>query len=126
MTIILPLLLALAQSPSQTPGPPPAGPPPAAPSIFMFETGTSLLQKCETKSPEYALACTAYVVGVVDGIKKDIFLGRAADNCWPDRMGAPQVRDIVVKYLKAFPDQRGFPASLIVSVSLNDAFPCHK
>ena len=97
-----------------------------APGVFMFETGKSLLAKCENKAPEYALACTAYVVGVVDGIKKDIYLGRARDNCWPDRLGAEQVKAIVVKYLKAFPDQRSFPASLVVSIALNDAYPCQK
>lgn len=100
--------------------------PPAGAQTFMFETGTTLYAKCQNKAPEYALACTAYIVGVVDGIKKDIFLGRAPDNCWPDRLGAEQVRDLVVKYLRAYPDQRSFPASLTVSVALNDAYPCQK
>lgn len=115
-SIVAPLLL-LAPAPVQAP--------PKAPSVFMFETGASLLEKCQNKAPEYALACTAYVVGVVDGIKKDIYLGRAPTTCWPDRLGATQVRDIVVKYLKTYADQRNFPASLIVSVALADAFPCH-
>jgi hypothetical protein len=117
--ILLPLLL-LAQGAPASPQPAPA------PSVFMFETGATLLEKCHNKAPEYALACTAYVVGVVDGIKKDIYLGRAPDNCWPDRLGAVQVRDVVVKYLETYADQRGFPASLVVSVALNDAFPCHR
>lgn len=93
---------------------------------FMFETGATLYQKCQNKAPEYALACTAYIVGVVDGIKKDIFLGRAPDNCWPKQLAAEDVRKIVVKYLKAYPDQRSFPASLTVSVALNDAYSCKK
>lgn len=101
-------------------------PQPVAAQTFMFETGTTLYAKCQNKAPEYALACTAYIVGVVDGIKKDIFLGRAPDNCWPDRLGADQVRDLVVKYLRSYPDQRSFPASLTVSVALNDAYPCKK
>ena len=94
--------------------------------VFMFETGAGLLAKCENKAPEYALACTAYIVGVVDGIKKDIYLGRTPENCWPDRLSADQVRAIVIKYLKTYKDQRGFPASLVVSVALNDAYPCKK
>lgn len=93
---------------------------------FMFETGTSLLDKCQNKAPEYALACTAYIVGVVDGIKKDIFIGRAPANCWPAQMEAQQVRNIVVKYLKTYPDQRKAPASLTISVALNDAYSCQK
>jgi hypothetical protein len=101
-----------------------AAAPASAEGTFMFENGATLLQKCENKAPEYALACTAYIVGVVDGIKKDIYLQRAPANCWPNRMEAKQVRDIVVKYLKAYPDQRSFPGSLLVSVALNDAFSC--
>lgn len=97
---------------------------PPAEGVFMFETGATLLRKCETKAPEYALACTAYIVGVVDGIKKDIFLRRAPANCWPNRMEADQVRRIVIKYLKSYPDQLSFPGSLVVSVALNDAFSC--
>lgn len=93
---------------------------------FMFETGTTLLEKCQNKAPEYALACTAYIVGVVDGIKKDIFIGRAPANCWPAQMEAQQVRNLVVKYLKAYPDQRKAPASLTISVALNDAYSCQK
>lgn len=103
-----------------------ATPQPGGAQTFMFETGTTLLAKCQNKAPEYALACTAYIVGVVDGIKKDIFLGRAPDNCWPDQLGADQVRDLVVKYLRTYADQRSFPASLTVSVALNDAYPCKK
>ncbi len=113
---LLPILLAAAQAPEAPPNN----------AVFMFETGNTLLAKCENKAPEYALACTAYIVGAVDGIKKDIFLGRAPDNCWPDQMGAEEVRGIVIKYLKTYKDQRGFPASLVVSVALNDAFPCKK
>jgi len=98
----------------------------AAAQTYMFETGTTLLGKCENKAPEYALACTAYIVGVVDGIKKDIFLGRAPDNCWPKQLAAKEVHDLVIKYLRTYPDQRSFPASLTVSVALNDAYPCKK
>lgn len=115
-SFLLPILLAQAQVP----------PAEAANTTFMFENGETLLAKCENKAPEYALACTAYIVGAVDGIKKDIFLGRAPDNCWPAQMAAEQVRGIVIKYLKTYKDQRHFPASLIVSVALNDAFACKK
>ncbi|WP_375195794.1 Rap1a/Tai family immunity protein [Sphingobium sp.] len=101
--------------------------PSAAPAqSFMFETGTTLLAKCRNKAPEYALACTAYIVGVVDGIKKDVFIGRAQPNCWPAQLDAAKVRDIVIAYLNRYPDQRKAPASVLVSVALNDQYPCQK
>ncbi|WP_336965991.1 Rap1a/Tai family immunity protein [Sphingobium aquiterrae] len=112
-------LLAVAAASAQ-PAPQPARP------TYMFETGTSLLQKCENKAPEYALACTAYIVGAIDGIRKDIFIGRAQANCWPGQVGAEKVRGVVIAYLRKYPDQRRMPASVIVSIAMNDAFPCNK
>lgn len=93
---------------------------------FMFENGTSLLAKCRNKTPEYALACTAYIVGVVDGIRKDLFIGRGRPVCWPDRMAADDARRTVVAYLERWPDQRSTPASVLVSVALNERYPCQK
>nr|WP_051520083.1 Rap1a/Tai family immunity protein [Sphingobium sp. Ant17] len=92
----------------------------------MFESGTSLLAKCRNKAPEYGLACTAYIVGVVDGIRKDLFIGRGRQVCWPDRMSADDARRTVVGYLERWPDQRRTPASVLVSVALNDRYPCQK
>ncbi len=103
-----------------------ASPAPVAAQAFMFETGTTLLAKCHTKAPEYALACTAYIVGVVDGIRKDMFIGRARPVCWPDKMSAQDARKTVIAYLERWPDQRKAPASVLVSVSLNERWPCQK
>ncbi|WP_022681488.1 Rap1a/Tai family immunity protein [Sphingobium bisphenolivorans] len=93
---------------------------------YMFETGATLLAKCRNKAPEYALACTAYIVGAVDGIKKDVFIGRARPNCWPAQMDAEEVRRIVVAYITRYPDQRKGPASVLVSIALNERYPCDK
>ncbi|BAV64885.1 Rap1a/Tai family immunity protein [Sphingobium cloacae] len=101
-------------------------PPPVQGQIFMFETGATLLAKCRNKAPEYALACTAYIVGAVDGIKKDVFIGRARPNCWPAQMKADDVRRIVVAYLERYADQRKAPASVLVSVALNERYSCDK
>ncbi|RJG52733.1 hypothetical protein D0Z70_18625 [Sphingobium terrigena] len=103
-----------------------ASPNPASAQAFMFESGTSLLAKCRNKAPEYALACTAYIVGVVDGIRKDSFIGRGRPICWPDKMSADDARRTVIAYLERWPDQRRGPASVLVSVALNDRYPCRK
>ncbi|MDF0541603.1 Rap1a/Tai family immunity protein [Sphingobium sp. H39-3-25] len=100
-----------------------ASPQPAKP-VFMFETGATLLKKCDNKSPEYALACTAYIVGAIDGIRKDIFIGRTQANCWPGEIGAEKARGVVIAYLRKYPDQRSMPASVIVSIAMNDAYSC--
>ncbi len=105
---------------------PPALAAPVSGATFMFESGTSLLAKCHNKAPEYRLACTAYIVGVVDGIRKDLFIGRGRQLCWPERMSADEARNIVVAYLEKWPDQQPTPASVLVSVALNDRYPCQK
>lgn len=75
------LLLAIAAaSSSKVPPPPPAS---DEGGIYMFETGTSLLAKCRNKAPEYKLACTAYIAGATDGIRKEMFLGRARTSAGP-------------------------------------------
>ena len=101
-------------------------PAPAGAQAYMFETGATLLAKCRNKAPEYALACTAYIVGVVDGIRKDMFIGRARPVCWPDRMSADEARKTVIAYLERWPDQRTAPASVLVSVALNERWSCQK
>ncbi|MBG6119178.1 MULTISPECIES: Rap1a/Tai family immunity protein [unclassified Sphingobium] len=115
----LPILIATASLAA-------ASPAPVAAQAFMFESGTSLLAKCRNKAPEYALACTAYIVGVVDGIRKDSFIGRGRPICWPDKMSADDARRTVVAYLERWPDQRRGPASVLVSVALNERYPCQK
>ncbi|WP_293984139.1 Rap1a/Tai family immunity protein [Sphingobium sp.] len=119
MRLLVAAALAAAALPSLTPAP-------ARAQAFMFETGTTLLAKCRNKAPGYDLACTAYIVGVVDGIRKDMFIGRARPVCWPDRMTADQARRTAVAYLERWPDQRKGPASVLVSVALNEKWPCQK
>ncbi|MEC7933297.1 MAG: Rap1a/Tai family immunity protein [Pseudomonadota bacterium] len=101
-------------------------PAPAGAQAYMFETGATLLAKCRNKAPEYGLACTAYIAGVVDGIRKDMFIGRARPVCWPDRMSADEARKTVIAYLERWPDQRTAPASVLVSVALNERWSCQK
>jgi hypothetical protein len=101
-------------------------PAPAGAQAYMFETGATLLAKCRNKAPEYGLACTAYIVGVVDGIRKDMFIGRARPVCWPDKMSADEARKTVIAYLERWPDQRTAPASVLVSVALNERWSCQK
>lgn len=93
---------------------------------FMFETGTTLLSKCRNKAPEYALACTAYIAGAMDGVKKEAFLGRARPNCWPPQLAMNDARKTVITYLERWPDQRKSPASVLISVALNERYSCVK
>src|SRR3546814_3800938 len=93
---------------------------------YMFETGTTLLAKCRNKAPEYGLACTAYIVGAVDGIKKDVFIGRAKPNCWPAQLNAEDVKRIVLAYRTRYPDQRQPPPSVLASVALNEQYTCQQ
>ena len=41
-------------------------------------------------------------------------------------MDAQEVKRIVLAYLARYPDQRQAPASVLVSVALNEHYPCQK
>lgn len=41
-------------------------------------------------------------------------------------MNAEEVKRIVLTYLTRYPDQRQAPASVLVSVALNEHYPCQK
>ena len=41
-------------------------------------------------------------------------------------MQAEEVRKTVVAYIQRYPDQRNVPASVHVSVALNERYPCKK
>jgi hypothetical protein len=83
--------------------------------------GNHLLTYCTAKS---TTPCDAYLDGVGDGIEGE---GRArADACIPKSVTTPQMRDVVVKYLRGNPQTRQMPAGVLVTRAFSAAFPCPK
>jgi hypothetical protein len=80
--------------------------------------GNTLLKKCEDSSPETQNFCLGYIMG-------------AADTLWTARLACPesgvkypQVRDVVLKFLRDHPEKRHHSADSQVSLALAESFPC--
>ena len=83
----------------------------ATPARAEWVDGNKLHDWCSSSGTE--LACTTYVLGVLDGSYLKT----------PERATAGQVKDVIKKYLRDHPENRDFPASLLVSLAVVDAWP---
>jgi hypothetical protein len=81
--------------------------------------GNKLLGYCSSKA---TIGCDAYLDGIADGIEAG---GRAkAEACIPAAVTTPQMRDVVVKYLRNNPQTREMKAGVLATKAFAAAFPC--
>jgi hypothetical protein len=70
--------------------------------------------------------CNAYINGVVNGIFTDqIANEQHTPVCIPDGTTTPQVRDIVVRFLRDHPEGRSIKPGSVIGELLIEQFPCH-
>jgi len=98
------------------------------PAMAAFKTGNDLLRECEAgEGPNPNMfqlgACAGYILGVADTIA---FWSQVKDgkNCIPASSQAGQLKDIVVKHLKANPEVRHFDAQTLTYLAFRNAFNC--
>ncbi len=75
-----------------------------------------LFELCTAQDP----ICTGYVMGVADARNND---PNGVSFCIPDGVSKAQLYDVVLKYLRKYPDRR-FPAPLLVSGAFAEVFQC--
>ena len=85
-------------------------------AVSYLETGDMLYTDCSTSMGR--TACISYVMGVTDALS---LMGAI---CTPEHSTARQAIDVVVKYLRAHPEQRPLSAAMQVRRALQEAFPC--
>jgi len=85
-------------------------------AISYLETGDMLYVDCSTSVGR--TACISYVMGVTDALS---LMGAI---CTPEHSTARQAIDVVVKYLRAHPEQRPVSAAMQIRGALQEAFPC--
>jgi hypothetical protein len=78
--------------------------------------GNQLLELCAAQSP----ICTGYVMGIADAKDRD---QHGITFCIPDGTSRTQLQDTVVAYLRKNTERR-FPAHLLVSGALAEAYRC--
>ncbi len=88
---------------------------PKAVSAFTLD-GNQLFELCSQQSQ----ICTGYVMGIADAKDRD---QHGISFCIPDGASKAQLQDVVLKYLSKNTERR-FPAQLLVSAALAEAFRC--
>ena len=81
--------------------------------------GNKLLGFCTAKA---TVGCDAYLSGVADAIAAE-GPGKAP-ACIPNAVTGTQLRDVMVKYLRAHPETRELKAGKLTIMGLGQAFPC--
>jgi hypothetical protein len=95
-------------------------------------SGNELYSTCESSEADEQARCIAYIVGASDMIGD---LETAVDLngksywkyhaiCLPKDATAQQIRDVVVKYLKNYPEKRARAGAGLVMVALIAAWSC--
>lgn len=92
--------------------------------VAALATGNNLYEACTGTQGTAQLGCTGYIMGVADTLYAlPSYTGKAV-VCLPDGYDLQQVKDVVVKYLGAHPEDRAKSASVLVISALLVAFPC--
>lgn len=80
--------------------------------------GNYLHEACQSGS----VVPVAYVTGVIDTVFSG--MGAKPGFCASPRVTMKQLRDITCDWLKAHPSQRHQPGPLLITVALQEAYPC--
>jgi hypothetical protein len=94
-----------------------------------YLTGNFIYANCNGGSHQKAL-CNAFVIGFTYGLLSAQRLANykklAPSTCIPDDVTPNQVRLIFEKYMRDHPEDLHLQASLMLSVVLDETFPCNK
>jgi hypothetical protein len=92
-----------------------------------LETGEQFLAYCEGEGDDpYSAIGFGVCLGFIQGIAaREATLPSAERQfCLPPAISWGDEYDIVVRFLRAHPDRRHLPASLLTMAALRQAFPC--
>ncbi len=91
----------------------------AQPADAFFLYGQQFLTACENSDALQLGVCLGFIQGVADALQDQHTI------CLP-RVGARELRLLVIKFLRERPESLGQPAMSLVSQALRDAYPCTK
>jgi Ssp1 endopeptidase immunity protein Rap1a len=94
----------------------------ALPTEAAFYNGNKLYTECTGSKATDQVSCISYIEGIADMVAG---LWTPKDTaCFSPGINAGQLQDIVVNYLQDHPENRHWPATILVLQALHDAFPC--
>jgi hypothetical protein len=91
---------------------------------LFFESGNDLFLLCTEGSGFATSFCDGYVTGVADSVQLLTDRGAVKVACLQQHVDGDQVKDIVMQYLTAHPEQQHLGAAGLVFTALEAAFPC--
>jgi Ssp1 endopeptidase immunity protein Rap1a len=113
--LLLSVIIALSFMPGATSA--------VAGGIIEFMDGNKLWELCSSNPLDSG--CGGYVEGVADAMSANLPSGVAGFHaCLPADQTIQQVADVVKRYLRDRPEDRGYTAASIVAKALQQAFPC--
>ena len=101
----------------------------AATGMKGYFDGNNLYGDCKNESDTLAQGfCVGYVSGLVDLdlFYADMIEGYRPQYCLRNAVNPMQLKELVIQYLEANPEQRQYPAASNVIMALKNAFPCPK
>lgn len=84
-----------------------------------FFSGNELLSWFESADAGRRSAAGGYVLGIADAFDGDAF-------CLPDGVVGRQLTDVVVRFLRAHPENRSAHGGSLAMLAMNDAWPCKR
>lgn len=93
-----------------------------------YVNGKMLSDNCNSDQPEGLFSCTNYIAGVIDyhTFMQSMGTESEATFCLPKDVTIEEASVVVIRYLKAMPDQEAFIAASTVVMALQTAYPCAK
>ncbi len=90
-----------------------------------WRSGVDLDLRCQSAEDAHQAACRGYIVAVAD-----VFLGGGAQvagvrACFRGETSVPQLIETVTGYIKRHPELQHFAAVIVVTMALEEAFPCN-
>jgi hypothetical protein len=95
----------------------------AAQGTVNFMDGNKLLEYCNTNERAYSWFCSGYIQGASD----QLAMRAVASNqpiCFGSDVEGDQVRDVVVRYLTAHPENRVVAAGGLIKAAIEEAWRC--
>jgi hypothetical protein len=87
-------------------------------------SGSQLYLYCSSSNPESSTGCSAYILGMVDGMSMESAIAANGEKYCAPRIQEVQAEAMVMKAMKEHPEMMNQPAGAIVAAVLSAGFPC--
>lgn len=94
----------------------------SCPAFAAGTDGNVLYRQCTSTGAIEQVACHQFIIGVVDGINIASETGLEPFTL-PANVKGEQVKDVVLRYLREFPERRHWAGSVLVWNAMREAFP---